>query len=114
MKFCVGCTEGDVCLVGGHSSLEGRIKVCHYGKWRTVCDNNWGRSEGIVACRQLGYSFVRVDTSGSFGRGRGQPWLNQLSCIGYEDRLDDCYYNDEYSNDDCSYYNDAGLVCDGR
>ena len=109
-KYFTDCTiEGDIHLIGGANNYEGRVEVCHDGEWRTVCDSSyWGVREGTVACQQLGYSFVRVHSSGSFGRGRRQPWLSYLSCSGYEGRLIDCRHPDGYY---CANYDDAGLVC---
>ena len=52
----VGCTHGTVRLVGGTSSLEGRIEVCVNGLWGTVCSDGWTAVDANVACRQLGYS----------------------------------------------------------
>ena len=50
------CNNGDVRLVGGANPLEGRIEVCFYNQWGTICDSFWGNEEARVACRQLGYS----------------------------------------------------------
>ena len=49
------CTEGDLRLVGGQSSNEGRVEICLEGQWGTVCDNFWGSVDAQVACKQLGY-----------------------------------------------------------
>ena len=54
--FCVGCTHGEVRLVGGSSSMEGRVEVCVNGGWGTVCDDSWGQVDANIVCRQLGYS----------------------------------------------------------
>ena len=43
-------------LVGGDSSLEGRVEICANGDWATVCDNNWDNNDAIVVCRQLQHS----------------------------------------------------------
>ena len=50
------CARGDLRLVGGSSPLEGRLEVCYYNQWGTVCDDDWGTMDARVACRQLGYS----------------------------------------------------------
>ena len=50
------CSEGDVRLSGGRSSLEGRVGICFNKKWGRVCDDSWSTSDGNVVCRQLGFS----------------------------------------------------------
>ena len=52
----LGCTYGELRLVGGHSSTEGRVEICIYNAWRTICDDGWDDDNAKVVCRQLGYS----------------------------------------------------------
>ena len=52
----VNCTNQDLRLRGGTTSLQGRVEMCYEGQWGTVCDNLWGTSDAKVACRQLGFS----------------------------------------------------------
>lgn len=49
------CTHGSIRLAGG-SSTSGRVEVCIYNRWGTVCDDGWTQVDANVACRQLGYS----------------------------------------------------------
>ena len=48
------CNNGAVRLADGATEYEGRVELCYSGVWVTVCDNQWGRADALVVCRQLG------------------------------------------------------------
>ena len=52
------CNDGEVRLVDGTSSMNGRVEVCSKGIWGSVCNMFWDDRDAAVFCRQLG---VRTD-----------------------------------------------------
>jgi len=104
------CNEGDIRLVSGAHSYEGRVEVCHNREWGTVCDDYWDNNDGIVACRQLGLQHI---ATAYFGPGTGQIWLDNLQCTGSESQLVNCKCN-QFGSHNCDHYEDVGVVCGSK
>ena len=58
----VNCVTGDIRLIGGTTSNEGRLEVCVNRVWGTVCGVLWGPTDSRVACRQLGHQELGILT----------------------------------------------------
>ena len=108
------CENGALRLVGGNSSLEGRVEVCINETWGTVCDQRWDSREAGVVCRQLGFQPTSATPiyNAMFGAGSGRIWLDDLLCTGREGRLIDCTHGGIGMTDGCNGHNDdAGVRC---
>ena len=47
--------KGDIHLVGGSYSWEGRVEIYLYGEWGTISYHSANALDAHVVCRQLGY-----------------------------------------------------------
>ncbi|XP_067684965.1 deleted in malignant brain tumors 1 protein-like isoform X2 [Haliotis asinina] len=88
---CTDHTPGDIRLVDGSGSGEGRLEVCYNEKWGGVCDHEFNANAAAVTCRQLGYSPLNVTFS-------SVTWpvdflLDDVNCTGQEAALQDCVHN---------------------
>ena len=48
--------EGDIRLVGGRYTWEGRVEIFLHGVWGTVSDDLTSKTDASIVCRQLGYN----------------------------------------------------------
>ncbi|XP_030832693.1 deleted in malignant brain tumors 1 protein isoform X2 [Strongylocentrotus purpuratus] len=106
-------TDGDIRIVDGYSSYEGRVEIYHNGLWGTICDDHWEDFDARVVCRQLGYSGnVGVARSGgTYGQGSDPIHLDDVECLGWESSLIDCTKS-EWGINNCGHSEDAGVICD--
>ncbi|XP_025100098.1 deleted in malignant brain tumors 1 protein-like [Pomacea canaliculata] len=90
----------------------GRLEVLYNGQWSTVCDDEFDKNDGKVACRMLGFYSPGVLVVGSsvFGAGSGEILLDDLECRGTEASLEECYHKGYYSHN-CGHTEDVGVVC---
>ncbi|ELK11859.1 Deleted in malignant brain tumors 1 protein [Pteropus alecto] len=98
-------------LANGRSGCEGRVEIQHNGTWGTVCDDLWGLPAAQVVCRQLGCGVaLEAPRNSLFGDGSGPIFLNNVSCVGNETSLGQCYHLG-LSVHNCGHHKDAGVVC---
>ena len=130
--FAAECGNREIRLAGwGNSSTQGRVEVCNFNRWGSVCDDTWDVLDATVACYQLGYSTlgtllwcikfminvvytaiftgVTAERAATYGRGTGAIFLDDLQCDGTEGRLFDCNRNSGQHN--CYHAKDAGATC---
>lgn len=99
-------------LIGGSHSWMGRLEILHNSVWGTVCDDLWSDQNSQVVCRQLGFSTASASyrKNAFYGRGSGSIWLDDVSCTGMEQRLEDCNFRG-WGSHNCGHHEDVGVSC---
>ena len=127
------CQHGALRIINGTTSNEGRLEICIYSVWGTVCDDSFDTNDARVACRQLRYEVdngqsklhyntnfqcmiaVTYYNSAHFGQGTGPIWITQLYCTGTEQNILKCPRQFELGNPlGCSHSEDVSVVCPGN
>ncbi|XP_071486160.1 scavenger receptor cysteine-rich domain superfamily protein-like [Diadema antillarum] len=101
--------EGDLRLVGGTSSDNGRLEIYHDYEWGTICDSTWSAREAVVACRQLDFPSVSIPFR-DYGSGEGPIHLERISCTGTEWQLRSCDIA-VWGTSNCEHSQDVGIKC---
>ncbi|MCA9545770.1 MAG: scavenger receptor cysteine-rich domain-containing protein, partial [Myxococcales bacterium] len=96
-------------LADGAAPGSGRLEVYFRASWGTVCDDSFRQVDAEVACRQAGFP-------GAIGWATeaGDPglpiWMDQVTCVGDEDRLADCAF-DGVGIHNCAAAENVGVMC---
>uniref|UniRef100_A0A3Q3CAQ7 SRCR domain-containing protein n=1 Tax=Haplochromis burtoni TaxID=8153 RepID=A0A3Q3CAQ7_HAPBU len=110
----VVCSDAQIRLVNpeksGSARCSGRVEIYHNNSWGTVCDDVWDINHAEVVCRQLGCGrALEAPRSDHFGEGKGQIWLDDVSCSGIERSLTECQHRG-FGLHDCGHREDAGVL----
>jgi deleted-in-malignant-brain-tumors protein 1 len=111
-----GWSEGDIRLVDGTTSKEGRVEIYHNGDWGTVCSQDFDSLDAQVVCQQLGYQTSNAVpySSDRYGEGNGKIWLAEVTCHGNEVLLADCLSWGWGFTYFCSHEQDIGVSCNEK
>ena len=104
-------------LVGGPNNASGRVEVCRFGCWGTVCDEGWDRYDANVACRQLGFQTEQaIPVRGAyFGKGRANRpiFMSQVGCESSKNAPQLLNCANSGIEHQCLHSEDAGVICHG-
>uniref|UniRef100_A0A673B6Z1 Soluble scavenger receptor cysteine-rich domain-containing protein SSC5D n=1 Tax=Sphaeramia orbicularis TaxID=375764 RepID=A0A673B6Z1_9TELE len=93
----VVCSE-HVRVMNGSSKCSGRVEVYHDGRWKRVCNSDWGTAEADVVCREISCGPPLPQTEIiPFGEAHGLSGV-KTNCFGNESSLSECSLQEFPSN----------------
>ena len=78
-----------------------------------MCQDNFGLSEAVAACRSLGYNISSATVIRYFGSGSGTIYLDDVNCTS-QSFLQNCsflYSSADYRRNNCFHDEDVGVDC---
>ena len=110
----VNVSAQTVRLAGGTANA-GRVEVLHKGRWGTVCDDYWTRTNALVVCKQLGFSQVNIYRYSSTKQFRPANqtdpiWMDDVKCKPTAKTLQECSLLG-WGKTDCSHREDVAIKC---
>ncbi|KAM6957747.1 scavenger receptor cysteine-rich domain-containing protein DMBT1-like [Aplochiton taeniatus] len=103
--------SADVRLFNGTDKCAGRVEVYHNGKWGTVCNDEWDKTDADVVCRQLGCGrSLDFNVRNFYGEGNESIWLDNVECNGGEVSLTECQHGG-FGKHNCKHDEDVGVTC---
>lgn len=67
----------------------------HNGKWGTLCNIGWTRSDATTVCHELGFgTLIDLRPHGFYGESNGRFWFHSLSSV---DVTRSCNHRQRYS-----------------
>ncbi|XP_033121462.1 hyalin-like [Anneissia japonica] len=108
----IGIVLGSSLRLAGGTRYKGRLEVYIERQWGTVCDDMWGYSDALVACRELGFGDPKQAIISSFPGGSFTQsiLLDDVSCTGLESSLLSCSHTNK-NNHDCAHDEDVAIEC---
>ena len=93
-------------------SIRGcRLEVLFENEWGTVCSGGIGAETAETLCKALGFTLGGKVVS-QYGGGKGEIWLDEVSCQGEEGDIGDCKHA-PWGKVSCQHGDDVGLCCFG-